>query len=110
MNSAIETKNKMKRQTIIALAGILILAGAFIFQNGSFESSSPVVLLILATSGLLLSLKFKLPGGIFLFFGGLSLAVYPLLFYSSYWLLPGGILSGYSGLMVLINWWQQSEN
>lgn len=100
----------MKKQIIIALAGILMLAAVFVLQAEELGSSSPLMLLIFVIAGLLLSFKFKLPGGIFLFFGGMSLAVYPLLFSSSYWLLPGGILTGYSGLMILINWWQQSEN
>src|SRR5574338_461668 len=101
----IEIKNKIKIQIIIALAGILMLAAVLIFRSDAFGNSSPLVLLLLVIAGLLLSFKYKLPGGIFLFFGGLSLAVYPLLFSSSYWLLPGGILTGYAGLMILINWW-----
>jgi hypothetical protein len=110
MPIAIEIKKKMKNQVIVALAGILMLAAVFIFQYDILENSSPVVLLILVVSGFVVSLKYKLPGGIFLFSGGMSLAVYPLLFSSSYWLLPGGILTGYSGLMMLIHWWQQNEN
>lgn len=103
----IETKQKMKKQLIISLAGILLLITVFIFQADASENSFPLPLLLFAVAGLLLSLKFKLPGGIFLFFGGMSLAVYPLLFSSSYWLLPGGILTGYAGLMILIYWWQK---
>ncbi len=110
MNIIIETRQKMKKQIIIALTGTLMLAAVFIFQAEALGKSSPLVLLIFVIAGFLLSLKFKLPGGIFLFFGGMSLAVYPLLFSSSYWLLPGGILAGYSGLMIVINWWRESEN
>ncbi|MBS1919140.1 MAG: hypothetical protein JST17_02695 [Bacteroidetes bacterium] len=100
----------MKNPFIVAVAGIIMLACVFIFQAAELGKSSPQILLIFAVAGLLLSFKFKLTGGILLFFGGTSLAVYPLLFFSSYWLLPGGILTGYSGLMILINWWNQKEN
>jgi hypothetical protein len=101
---------KIINQIIIALAGILMLTAVFIFKSDVFGGSSPLILLGLVITGLLLCFRFKLPGGIFLFFGGMSLAVYPLLFSSSYFLLPGGILTGFSGLMILINWWQQNEN
>jgi hypothetical protein len=110
MHIAIETEKKMKKQLIIALTGILMLIAVFVFRVEAFVSSSPAALLILVIGGLILSFKFKLTGGIFLFFGGMSLAVYPLLFPSSYWFLPGGVITGLAGLMILINWWQESEN
>ena len=110
MQLTIETKHYMKKEMIIAIAGILMLALIFVFQPEILEHSSPLALLIIAAAGVLLSLKFKLPGGIFLFFGGLALAVHPLLFSSSYWLIPGGALTGFAGFLVLINWWRQNDN
>ena len=107
---AIEIKEKMKKEITIALAGIIMLVAVFVLQPEVLQHSSPLVLLLLVITGLLLSLKFKLPGGTLLFFGGLALAVHPLLFSSSYWLLPGGALTGLSGFLILVNWWRQNDN
>lgn len=107
---AIEIKPNMKKEISIALAGVIMLVAVFIFQPEIMQHSSPIVLLLIVIAGLLLSLRFKLPGGTFLFFGGLALAVHPLLFSSSYWLLPGGALAGLSGFLILINWWKQNDN
>jgi hypothetical protein len=107
---AIETKQNMKKEITIALAGIIMLVAVFVFQPEIMQHSSPLVLLLIVIAGLLVSLKFKLPGGTFLFFGGLALAVHPLLFSSSYWLLPGGALTGLAGFLILINWWRQNDN
>jgi hypothetical protein len=87
-----------------------MLAAVFIFQRGVLQHSSPLALLIIVTAGWLLSLKFKLVGSIFLFFGGLALAVHPLMFSSSYWLIPGGALIGFAGFLIFINWWRKNDN
>lgn len=107
---AAETKQNIKKEITIAWAGTIMLVLVFVFQSEIMQHSSPLVLLLIVIAGLLLSLKFKLPGGTFIFFGGLALAVHPLLFSSSYWLLPGGALTGLAGFLILINWWRQNNN
>ena len=109
MHSIIETKYKMKKEIIVALAGVLLLTAVFIFLPGEMRSSSPFALFLIVVAGFLLALKFELPGGIFLFFGGAALAVHPLLFTSSYWLLPGGVVTAFSGSIIFLKWWEQGE-
>ena len=105
-----EMKYELKKESYIAASGIVMLAIVFIFQSEVLRQSSPLALLIIAVAGFLLSIKFKLIGGILLFFGGFALAVHPLLFTSSYWLLPGGALTGFAGIIVLIKWWKGNNN
>lgn len=101
--------NKMKKETLIALAGSVLLLVVYITQFNTISGSSPLVLLILAGAGLLLSLRYKLLGNTLLLFTGLALAVHPFLFTSSYWLLPGAGLIGYTGFTGLINWWKNDK-
>ena len=100
----------LKNETIFATLGMIMLATVFIFRSEIVLHSSPLALLIIAAFGFLLSLKFELAGGIFLFFGGLALAVHPLLFSSSLWLIPGGAVTGFAGFLTLIKWWKQNDN
>lgn len=100
---------EMKKETIIALAGSLLLVIAYITQFNTISGSSPLVLLVIAGAGLLLSLKYKLAGNTLLLFSGLALAVHPFLFSSSYWLLPGAVLVGYTGFAGLISWWKNDK-
>ena len=109
MQKSIETKD-IKNESIIAALGLVMLVAVFVFKFEILSKSSPLALLIIASIGFLLSLKFELPGGIFLFFGGLALAVHPLLFTSSLWLIPGGAATGFAGFLTLINWWRQNDN
>ena len=99
----------MKRETIIALAGSVLLATVYILQFNTISVSSPLVLMIVAAAGLLLSLKYQLLGNTLLFFAGLALAVHPFMFSSSYWLLPGAALIGYTGFSGLMNWWKNDK-
>jgi len=102
--------DQIKKEMIVAAVGIVILTAGFIFQYATLLHSPHLSLLFIVAVGFLLSLKFKLPGGIFLFFGGLALAVHPLMFTSSLWLIPGGAVTGFAGFLTLINWWRQSDN
>ena len=106
---SIET-GQIKKEMVIATLGIVMLTAGFIFQSGVLLHSSPLALLFIVVAGFLLSLRFKLPGGTFLFFGGLALAVHPLMFSSSLWLIPGGVVTGFAGFLILINWWRQNGN
>lgn len=106
---SIET-GQIRKEMIIAALGVVMLTAGFIFQSEILSHSSPLALLFIAAIGFLLSFKFKLPGGIFLFFGGLALAVHPLMFSSSLWLIPGGAVTGFAGFLILINWWRQNDN
>ena len=106
---SIET-GQIKKEMIIAALGIVMLTAGFIFESGILLHSSPLALLFIVVAGFLLSLRFKLPGGIFLLFGGLALVVHPLMFVSTLWLIPGGAVTGLSGSLVLINWWRQNDN
>ena len=108
MQVIIET-TKMKKETLIALAGSVLLLVVYITQFNTISGSSPLVLLILAGAGLLLSLKYKLLGNALLLFSGLALVVHPFLFSSSYWLLPGAALVGYTGFVGLVNWWKNDK-
>jgi hypothetical protein len=109
MLTVIETNKKMKKEILIALAGSVLLLAVYITQFKTISGSSPLVLLILAGAGLLLSLKYKLLGNALLLFSGLALVVHPFLFSSSYWLLPGAALVGYTGFVGLINWWKKDK-
>ena len=100
----------MKIETLLSAAGIIWISGVFIFQWELLHVSSPLALLIITVAGLLISFKYKLAGGIFLFFGGLALAVHPFMFSSSFWLVPGAAITVLAGLIMLINWWRQNGN
>jgi hypothetical protein len=99
-------------QTLIrvaALAGLLGAFGIYFCYGAEAQPSSPLVLLLLATAGLLLNKKSELGSSIFLCFAGASLLVHPLLFLS-----PAGyavtafplLLAGINGLL---RWWKKSE-
>lgn len=109
MQIVIETIKKMKKETLIALAGSLLLVIVYVTQFNTISGSSPLVLLVIAGAGLLLSLKYKLVGNALLLFSGLALAVHPFLFSSSYWLIPGAGLIGYTGFTGLVNWWKNDK-
>lgn len=99
----------MKKETIIGIAGVILLCIVYLVQMNNFKNASPLALIILTSAGLLLSLRFKLIGYTFLFFGSLALVVHPFLTQSSHWLIPGAALSGFAGLAGLINWWQNEK-
>ena len=98
----------MRKEITIAVFGIVLLAAVFLSQPGVLQHSSPLALFFMVILGLILSLKFKLPGSTLLFFGGAALTVHPLLFSSSLWLLPGALLSAFAGIIVFIKWWKQN--
>lgn len=98
----------MNKEMIIALTGTVLLLLAFALQFEAIKESSPLVLLIIISAGLLTSFRYKLVGGSLLCFSGIALFVHPLMFSSSYWLLPGAFLVGIAGLLILINWWRQN--
>jgi len=109
MQPVIETYKIMKKENLLAVAGVIILVVIYALQFKTMQESSPLALLIIVITGLLLSMKYKLVGNTLLFFGCLALAVHPFLFSSSYWLLPGAALAGYSGFSGLINWWRNDK-
>ena len=109
MRLVIEKKHKMKKEIFFALCGILLLAALFIFYPEEMYRSSPLALFLIVLVGFLLAFNFKLTGGVSLFFGGFALALYPLLFSSSYLLLPGGIVTALSGSLIILKWWKQEE-
>ena len=108
MNTQTLNNPDMKKETVIAYAGAVLLALAFVFKNEMVKDSSPLALFILAVAGLLLSGKYRLDGGTLLFFSGLALAVHPFKFSSSLLLVPGAILVSLAGFIYLINWWKES--
>ena len=97
----------MKKETVMAYAGAVLLAIAFIFKNEIAKDSSPFALFILSIVGLLAAGKYHLAGGTLLFFCGFALAVHPFMFTSSLWLLPGAVLVSLAGFIYLINWWKE---
>lgn len=107
MTGKAEWPMNMKREIITAIAGLALLAFAFALQFQALRQSSPLALMVIVLAGLLLCVRFRLAGGALLFFGGLALAVHPLLFSSSYWLLPGAALVAFAGFSILIKWWKQ---
>jgi hypothetical protein len=108
MTEKAELEMNMKKEILIAIAGLVLLTFAFALQFQALSRSSPLALLVIEVVGLLLSVRFRLAGGALLLFGGLALAVHPLLFSSSYWLLPGASLVAFAGFSILIKWWQQN--
>ncbi|MEI6947194.1 hypothetical protein V9K67_08360 [Paraflavisolibacter sp. H34] len=93
---------------IAALAGLLGAFGIYFYYGAEAQPSSPLVLLLLATTGLFISRKKELGSSVFLSFAGASLLVHPFLFLS-----PAGyavaafplLLAGVSGL---VRWWNRS--
>jgi multisubunit Na+/H+ antiporter MnhG subunit len=107
MQTVIEIR--MKKETTIAISGAILMAlGYFIFFNEENGSSS-LILLLLSVLGLILRTKFVLTGNMILFFASLALAVFPFLYDSGYWLLPGAALTGYAGFAGLIRWWYNDK-
>ena len=100
----------MNKEIIIALTGTILLCIAFAFRFEMMKESSPITLLISISVGLLASFRYKLIGGSLLSFSGIALCVYPFMFSSSYWLIPGAALAGIGGILILFNWWKQNEN
>jgi hypothetical protein len=98
----------MKKEMIIATSGIVLLYVVFAIQYDMLKESSPLALLIIAVAGLLASFRYKLVGGSLLTFSGIALVVHPFMFTSTFWLLPGALLTGIAGLILLINWWRQN--
>lgn len=107
MNKLIKRKRVMKKELIIGVAGFMLLLLAFTFDD--LQQSSPLALVILTAGGLLFSIRYRMLGSALLCFSGLALAVHPLMFSSSCWLLPGALLTGYTGFTGLINWWQNDK-
>ena len=58
----------MKKETVMAYAGAVLLAIAFIFTNKIIKDSSPFALFIFSIVGLLAAGKYRLLGGALLFF------------------------------------------
>jgi hypothetical protein len=108
METYISNNPVMKKETVMAYAGAVLLAIAFIFKNEIAKDSSPFALFILCIAGLLAAGKYRLAGGTLLFFCGLALAIHPFMFTSSLWLLPGAILVSLAGFIYLINWWKEN--
>ena len=108
MNTFVLNNPVMKKETVIAYTGTVLLAIAFMFKNEIAKDSSPFALFIFSIVGLLAAGKYRLAGGTLLFFSGLALAVHPFLFTSSLWLLPGAVLVSTAGFIFLINWWKQN--
>ena len=98
----------MKAEKIIAATGLLLSIITYLLIQK--EGSSPLALLVICAAGLLIFLRFILAGSLLLFCGGAALAVHPMLFISSYWLIPGGLMMAYAGLIGLIKWWRQNGN
>ena len=99
----------MKKETFIAAAGSVMLLAAYLAAFDSIKTSSPLVLLIITGVGLIVSLRFELIGYALLLCCGLALVVHPFLFSSTYWLLPGATLIGYTGHTGLISWWKNDQ-
>ena len=100
----------IKKETLLSAAGVVWMLAVFAVQWELLQATSPLALLIICAAGFLFSFRYKLAGGILLFFGGLALAVHPFMFTSSYWLVPGAVLTGLAGFILLIAWWQQNGN
>jgi len=98
----------MNKETLLAFTGTVLLLLAFTFRFESMNESSPLVLIIMVSIGLLISFKNKLTGGSLLCFAGFALVVHPFLFTSTYWLIPGGLMAGISGIFFLTAWWKQN--
>jgi hypothetical protein len=103
-----EKKDTIRKEMLLAITGIALLAAAYVLQRAAMQDASPLVLLLIVMIGFILAFKFRLAGGIFLFFGGMASAVHPLLISSSYWLIPGGFMTGVAGLLILVKWWHQN--
>lgn len=111
MQLTIESNQEMKKEIITAISGVLMITAVFIFQPDIIRHSSPLALFVITIVGLIfLFLKFKLPGSIFLLFGGLALVVHPLMFSLTFWVLPGGVVTGFAGAETLIKWWRQDND
>ena len=93
---------------LIAIAGTALLLIVFAFQSDEIINFSSWELIFISLVGLLVATKFKLVGGGLLTFSGTALVVHTLMFTSTYWLLPGALLTGIAGLIILINWWRQN--
>lgn len=100
----------IKRETLIGLTGIVWLLAVFIFQREQLRNSSPLALLIITWGGLIISFKYKLAGGMFLFFGGLALAAHSFMLSTTFWLVTGAAIAGLAGFITFINWWKQKGN
>ena len=106
---ALEIKRMIKKETILAFTGIFLVIIACTVQYEAIKESSPLGLLVIAIAGVLLTIKFRLVGYTLLLFSGLSLAVHPFLFKSTYWLIPGAALIGYVCFSELIKWWNRDK-
>lgn len=100
----------MKREETIAAAGLIVSAVIYFIYREEFNSSSPLMLMLICLAGFLLSFRFRLAGAVFLFIGGLSLIVHPYMFHTTQWMIPGGILITWAGLGLFIKWWNTSRN
>lgn len=109
MNSTFESKGMIKKETLIAFTGIILVIIACTVQYEAIKESSPLGLLVIAIAGILISIKFRLVGYTLLLFSGLAIAVHPFLFKSTYWLIPGAALIGYVGFSELIKWWNRDK-
>lgn len=100
---------RMKPEKWIGLAGVALLLVSFLLQSDLLYQTSPLVLLVLAASGWLLSFKYEMPGSLLLLFAGAALWVQPLVFTGSKWLIPGGLLATIAGLMAVWKWWNSGD-
>lgn len=107
MQTVIESK--MKQENIIATAGMAMLLIAYLISFNETDHSSPLALIIIAATGLLLRFRYPLTGNMILFFSCLALAVFPFLYAPNYWLIPGAAMSGYAGFAGFIRWWQDDK-
>jgi hypothetical protein len=107
MNTSVLSNPVMKKETVLAYTGLVLLSIALIAKNEIAGDTSPLALFLILIAGLLASLKYPLVGGTLMFFSGLAIAVYPALFSSSLWLVPGAVFVSLAGFIYLINWWKQ---
>jgi hypothetical protein len=100
----------IKTETLLSVTGFVWTLAVFVVEWKLLQVSSPLALLIICAAGFIISFRYKLTGGIFLFSGGLALAVHPFMFNASYWLVPGAALIGLAGFILLIAWWRKNGN
>lgn len=98
----------IKKENILAIAGIALLIHVFILNYELLQQASG--LMIIVSAGFLAKLKFRMIGGVSLLLAGLALLVYPFLYLPVYMLIPGTSFSAFAGLFVLINWWYNNQD
>lgn len=90
-----------------AALGLIAGFAIYFLLDDTAATSSPLVLLLLASLGYAVALKEPLSGSIMLGLAGASLLVHPFMYHSLLEYVIAGLLFFSSGVIRLIQWWNK---